>query len=67
MKNVELIMFFMLSSMSERRNDYKILIVKRHGKILLRPRRTWVDNVTTDVRGTAGGGDRSEVAPHNSQ
>lgn len=57
----------MLSSMSERRNDYKILIVKRHGKILLRPRRTWVDNVTTDVRGTAGGGDRSEVAPHNSQ
>jgi hypothetical protein len=37
--------------MGEKRNAYRILVIKSEGKRLLgRPRRRWVDNIGMDLR-----------------
>jgi hypothetical protein len=43
--------------MEEKRNAYRILVIKSDGKRPLgRPRRRWVDNIKMDLRETGCGG-----------
>jgi hypothetical protein len=44
-----------IAQMGEKRNAYRILVGKAEGKRpLIRPQRTWVDNIKIDLRDRMG-------------